>query len=182
MDNTDIPLCVDLDGTLIKEDVFRYTFKKILLNNPIKLLWFPVWLMKGRGYTKLKISYILKNDFEQFTYNNDLILFLRNEKSKGRIIVLVTGTDHISAENIAKHVGVFSSVLGSDERMNLTGRNKYDKLVSLYGYKKFDYVGNSWIDRYVWSGSRNVYYVALDKNFQDKIITVFKPSKIFYWD
>ena len=40
-----VPLCVDLDGTLIKTDLLWESLVRLLKNNPLYLLAVPVWLL-----------------------------------------------------------------------------------------------------------------------------------------
>ena len=56
MDDNKI-LFVDLDGTLIKEDLTNLAFLSFLKKRPLKLfLYLVVFLFKGKAYLKEKIS------------------------------------------------------------------------------------------------------------------------------
>ena len=44
-----VPLCVDLDGTLIKTDLLWESLVRLLKSNPLYLLVVPVWLLRGRA-------------------------------------------------------------------------------------------------------------------------------------
>jgi len=56
MDDNKI-LFVDLDGTLIKEDLSELAFYQSLKNFPFKTLFYLfIFLFKGRSYLKYKIS------------------------------------------------------------------------------------------------------------------------------
>ena len=50
-------LFVDLDGTLIKEDLSNLAFINLLKSNPIKLFFYLlIFIFKGKSYLKEKIS------------------------------------------------------------------------------------------------------------------------------
>ena len=42
-----IPLCVDLDGTLIKTDMLWESFVRLLRRNPLWLVVVPFWWIRG---------------------------------------------------------------------------------------------------------------------------------------
>ena len=46
------PLCVDLDGTLIKTDLLWESLLVLLKQNPLLVVLLPLWLIKGKAYLK----------------------------------------------------------------------------------------------------------------------------------
>jgi histidinol phosphatase-like enzyme len=69
MDDNKI-LFVDLDGTLIKEDLSNLAFSYSLKNHPFKTLFYSlVFLFKGKPYLKDKISKHFDIPFESLTFN-----------------------------------------------------------------------------------------------------------------
>src|SRR5258706_6628659 len=57
-----LPLCVDLDGTLLKIDTFHEAILFTLLADWRKLFRLPIWLWKGRAYLKRKVAQTLRFD------------------------------------------------------------------------------------------------------------------------
>ena len=45
----DVPLCVDLDGTLIATDLLWESTLALLRTHPFDMVLLPVWLRKGRA-------------------------------------------------------------------------------------------------------------------------------------
>lgn len=154
--NQEIPLAVDLDGTLIKTDLFFESSVIFLRSNPARLFKMIYWLLfKGRVYLKYKLEKAVDLNFKCLPYNHKAIHWLREEKSKGRKLILVTGSTQGHAEKINSHLNLFEECYGVNlERKRLTGHNKAQFLIQLFGKKNFDYVGNSFIDFHVWKGSR----------------------------
>ena len=72
------------------------------------------------------------------------------------------------ANSISKYLNLFSKVYASNESFNLKGENKAIKLVKIFGFKKFDYVGNSFDDLAVWKNSNNAIVVNASKNLIKK--------------
>ena len=150
------PLAVDLDGTLVNTDLFFESAIWYLRKNPFRFFQMCWWFFsKGRAELKLQIEKRADLPISNLPFNQNVVQWLRDEKNKGRELVLVTGASQKYAEQVAEHLGLFSKVFGVyRERPRLTGRNKARFLVDRYGEKKFDYIGNSIIDLAVWKKSR----------------------------
>jgi hypothetical protein len=50
------PLCVDLDGTLIKTDMLWECVALLLKQQPWALALIPFWLLRGRAYLKQRLA------------------------------------------------------------------------------------------------------------------------------
>ncbi|MEO0923742.1 MAG: hypothetical protein AAFY09_13405 [Pseudomonadota bacterium] len=53
---TDVPLCVDLDGTLTRTDTLWESLIALLSANPLTLFLIIPWLLKGRAHLKSEIA------------------------------------------------------------------------------------------------------------------------------
>lgn len=146
------PLAVDLDGTLINTDLFFESAVWYIRKNPLRFFQMCWWFFtKGRVELKIQIEKRADLSVSNLPFNQKVIQWLREEKKKGRELVLVTGASQKYAEQVAEHLNLFSQVFGVCwQRPRLTGKNKARFLVKRYGEKHFDYVGNSIIDLAVW--------------------------------
>ncbi len=139
------PLCVDLDGTLVKSDTFHDSLCVLLRNRPSQLLQVPKWLATGgKAFVKAKVAALAPLDASQLPYNKAVLHFLEQQHQLGRPIYLATGADVSLAERVADHLGVFSGVLASDGETNLTHHHKLAGLQQRFPY--FDYIGNGMAD------------------------------------
>jgi len=136
------PLCVDLDGTLVKSDTLIDSLLVLLRNRPLLVLALPGRLLRGKAAFKAFLSESITLDVVHLPYNRPLLQFLQQEKNQGRDIYLATGADRSIARRVADHIGIFAGVLGSDGETNLTGSKKLDRLRGLLGSGEFDYIGN----------------------------------------
>jgi 4-hydroxybenzoate polyprenyltransferase len=109
----------------------------------------------------------------------ELIEWLREQKSGGRKIILATASDMRMALPVAKHVGIFDEVLGSDGKINLRSGNKLKVLVDRFGEHGFDYAGNSPADLAVWRGSRGVIAVNAGASLVKKASKHTSIRKVF---
>src|ERR1039457_953402 len=154
-----IPLCVDLDGTLIKTDLLWESLARLLRRNPFQLLLVLFWWTRGRAFLKRQLVQRVTIDPAALPYHEPFLAFLREKKATGRKLVLVTASDRAMALPVANHVGLFDEVLGSDGKTNLRGANKLKALIARFGERGFDYAGNSSADFAVWRGAREAIVV-----------------------
>lgn len=147
---TQRPLCVDLDGTLIKGDLLYESTLLLLKGNLLYLFLLPWWLLKGKAYLKQQISRRVTIDVTVLPYNQQFLGFLRTMHRSGRILILATATDRTLAERIARHLGLFAEVIASDGVANLAGAGKATVLREKFGERGFDYAGNAGADLEVW--------------------------------
>lgn len=144
------PLCVDLDGTLIRTDLLYEGICSLAKHSFFSLFLLPFWLILGKANMKEQISKRVQIDPALLPYNEALIGYLRSAKAAGRVLVLATASPRPYAELVANHLGLFDSVLATENGHNLSARNKAERLCALYGEKQFVYVGNSSDDLKVW--------------------------------
>jgi 4-hydroxybenzoate polyprenyltransferase len=176
---TALPLCVDLDGTLIHGNLLWECMVLLLKSNAACLLLVPFWLLTG-GRANLKHQLARKTRLEpkNISYNQELIEFLRTEHERGRQIVLATASDQQLAERIAAHTGLFDHVYGTRDGRNLKGRTKADFLLATFGKRAFDYAGDSSSDMPVWRVA-NAAYVVGPKATADRVASVTEVRRWF---
>jgi 4-hydroxybenzoate polyprenyltransferase len=154
-----VPLCVDLDGTLIKTDLLWESLVLLLKRRPFLVFAVPFWLLRGRAHLKAKLAECVTINPASLPCHQAFLDFLRAENSAGRELYLVTASDARPAAEMARHFGLFREVLGSDGKVNLRGRNKGAKLAGRFGERGFDYAGNSTVDLPVWTRAREAIVV-----------------------
>jgi 4-hydroxybenzoate polyprenyltransferase/phosphoserine phosphatase len=140
------PLCVDLDGTLVKSDTLVDSLLVMARKRPLRVLALPGQLLHGKAAFKAYVAERASLDVAHLPYNRKLLAFLAEERARGRALYLATGADDRLARSVAEHLGLFTGVLGSDGTINLTGNRKLDSLRSLLGAGEFAYVGNDMPD------------------------------------
>lgn len=145
-----LPLCVDLDGTLLRTDVTQESLLLILLKKPhfiFKILW---WFIQGRAVLKQRLADYVVPVPSKLPLNYIFLEYLEEEKQKGVSLYLVTAADQAPAQAIANYLGLFDEVFASDGHTNLRHEAKGNFLVHRFGEKGFIYAGNSHDDLMVW--------------------------------
>lgn len=148
-DSRSLPLCIDLDGTLVKTDMLFESLARLLKHKPLLILLLPFWCLQGRAALKRKLASHVSIDVHSLPYNRPLIDWLRLQKDNRRQLLLVTAADETIAQPVADHLGFFDRVLASDGILNLKGKAKLRVLrQQLDG--GFEYAGDSKADLEIW--------------------------------
>ena len=137
------PLCVDLDGTLVKSDTFVDSLMVLARRHPLAFLRTPVWALQGKAHLKSQVASLVTLNVAHLPYNRPLLDYLKNEHAAGRKLYLVTGADRLLAQSVAAHLDIFNEVMASDGTVNLTGNNKLQRLEQRFASGGFDYIGNA---------------------------------------
>lgn len=157
-------LAVDLDGSLIFTDLLYESFVRLVFSQPWLILCLPLWLSKGIANLKSEIAKRVDLDASALPYNHELIDWLTEEKSKGRELVLCTGSNQKYASAVFEHLGLFTSFIASDRKTNLTGSKKALKLTEQFGERGFSYLGNEHKDLKIWKHCKTAVVVSADKS------------------
>ncbi|HSH09578.1 MAG TPA: UbiA family prenyltransferase, partial [Oceanipulchritudo sp.] len=144
------PLCVDMDGTLLRTDSLDECFWAAVSQEPLLLFKLPVWLVRGRAAFKARMAPYGINSVATWPLRESVMKHIREAKSSGREVWLVTAADQQLAWALAEHLGCFDGVLASDGSTNLKGATKARLLTDRFGKGGFDYIGDSRADTSVW--------------------------------
>ncbi len=167
---SELPLAVDMDGTLILTDMSWVSIKRVLLRRPWIIPGMIVKELSGRrAQWKRDLAERLVFDPSELEYHKEFLDWLTGERAKGRTLVLATASDRLIAEQVAGHVGLFSDVMASDSEFNLRGEKKGEALSSRFGRKSFSYAGNSKHDIPVWEHAGEVIVVNPERGLLDKV-------------
>jgi phosphoserine phosphatase len=144
-------LFVDLDGTLIKEDLSDLAFSHYLKNYPFKTLFYLfIFLFKGKPYLKKKISKNFTVPFANLTFNKAALDFVKEEKNKHTVVYLISGSHQLLVDQMDKFLNLFYESFGTRGSFNMVGSNKVKFIIENLKIYDFDYLGNSHKDLPIW--------------------------------
>jgi len=166
-----VPLCVDLDGTLIRSDSLFELLLAGIRKEPWLIFLAPLWLLAGRAALKHRLAARVAPQPATLPYNEELLSFLRAAALDGTEIILVTAAPERVALSVAGHLGLFSKVFSSDGRVNLKGKEKARLLVEHFGERGFDYAGDSSADLHVWKSARVAILVGSAVRYRPRVLT-----------
>ena len=174
MDDNKI-LFVDLDGTLIKEDLSNLAFSHYLKKYPFRTLFYLlVFLFKGKPYLKEKISRNFDIPFEILTFNKAAFDFIREVKNRHRVVYLISGSHQILVDQMGRHLNIFFESFGSRDDFNMVGSNKVKFIKENLKIHDFDYLGNSHKDLPIWKYTKR----AIHTNASEGLIRTIKSQNL----
>jgi 4-hydroxybenzoate polyprenyltransferase/phosphoserine phosphatase len=154
----DVPLVVDLDGTLIRTDLLVESAFAHLGENPLRILSLFTMLMRGKAALKAGIAAETPIDAVHLPYDERVLALIEKARREGRKIYIASASNERYVSAIAKHVGA-DGFFASTETENLSSHNKASRLIKAFGRSGFDYVGNSHADLPVWAICRKAWAV-----------------------
>jgi 4-hydroxybenzoate polyprenyltransferase/phosphoserine phosphatase len=179
---TDIPLCVDLDGTLLRTDTLIESLVALFKLDISAMFWAPLWLLQGRAGFKAQVAHRAALDVSTLPGNDAFLEWLTEQHAAGRRLILCTAANVDVAQKIADRFGIFDSIMASTESVNLGGRAKARHLVEVFGEGGFDYAGNESRDVHVWKVARHAIVVNPDARLQRKLSAMPRVEQSFIGD
>ena len=159
VDDAEVPLVVDVDGTLVASDLLVEGLLRLLASSPLGFLRSTVHGLRGRAALKRAVSRAAPLPPSSLVLNPAVVDDIEAAKQSGRPVWLASGADELAVEPLAKLIGA-DGFVASDERRNLVGRVKAEALVKRFGDGGFDYVGNDRRDLPVWRHARHAVSVG----------------------
>lgn len=173
------PLVVDLDGTLIHSDMLHESALRVFRDSPFETLRFPFLLAKGKAFLKRHLASRTEFDPKTLPYNEELLEWLKQQRSAGRRLVLCTASDRSIADLIAEHLNIFDEVIASDGVSNIAGEHKAATLVQRFEHHGYDYAGNSHKDLPVWSHAHKAIVVNGSSDLVKKANDIATVERVF---
>ena len=171
LDNA-IPLVVDVDGSLVKGDLLTEGLLRLFAHSPAKLFALPFWLAGGRAPLKRwLVQQTGTLPAATLVLNPAVLAEMDAARRAGREVWLASGSDELVVAPLAQEVGA-TGCLASDGRTNLVGHLKAAVLVSRFGERGFDYVGNERRDLAVWKRARRAIGVNLSARLARQVKTL----------
>ena len=170
-------LFVDLDGTLIKEDLSNLAFIYHLKKNPFKLIFHLfIFLIRGKPYLKENISKNFQVPINKLSFNKSDLEYIKDVKNRHRVVYLISGSHQILVNQIDQHLKLFFESFGTQDNFNMVGINKVTFIKNKLNIHDFQYFGNSIKDIPIWNFCKKIIYTNASKKLT-KIILASKLEK-----
>ncbi len=162
------PLVVDLDGTLTPTDTLWESLVRLAKNRPSALLRLPFWVLRGRAAFKAHVARSITWNGDGVPLHEGFLAYLHEQTKANRRIILATAANIQIASTIAKRVGLFDTVIASDDKVNLKGAKKLDAIREQVG-EHFVYAGDSVADIPIWAAADASILVAGSPSLRKKV-------------
>jgi 4-hydroxybenzoate polyprenyltransferase/phosphoserine phosphatase len=146
----DVPLVVDLDGTLIRSDLLVESAFAHIAENPLRILRLFRMLMGGKAALKAGIAAKTPIDVVHLPYDQRVLALVEKARREGRKVYVASASNERYVSAVANHIGA-DGFFASTDTENLSSHNKAARLFEVFGEKGFDYAGNSRADLPVWA-------------------------------
>ncbi len=173
------PLCVALDGALVRSDLLLESVFALLKRNALFVFLIPIWLLKGKACLKRQIADRVELDVSLLPYQETFLVYLRHEHANGRRLILVSACNERFARSVARHLGIFEDVLASNETIHLYGGNRLERLQWLFADSGFDYAGNTMVDLPLWKQARNVLLINPEPGVKESVAELGRVAQVF---
>ena len=154
---------VDLDGTLVRTDLFAEAALRYVRNNPLRLFSFLLLLLRRKSIAKAVVARGVRIDPATLPYEEKLLAHLKQRRDRGARVVMATACHGRYARAVARHVGIFDAVISSDAKTNLKGARKLKAILAAAEGRPFAYAGDSGADRPIWTSAAAVITVNAPK-------------------
>ena len=178
MKSDNSPIYVDLDGTLVRSDMFLESVIRAIKRNPLILIQLILHLFKGRAAIKEYAARATDIDVSHVPLQTEVLDYLTEQKNSGRPLFLATAAHRLCAEALAERLGIFDDILATDGGENLKGARKLAAIRDHAGGKAFTYAGDSAADRPIWQAATSNILVNAPTQDIQAAITAKKAEKI----
>jgi 4-hydroxybenzoate polyprenyltransferase len=168
------PLIVDMDGALLRTDVLFEGLAQAFFRAPLATLAALRFLMEGRAAFKRRIAELSDLDVSLLPVREEFVLHLQSERDRGREIHLYTAADHDMASQVAEQIGLFHSVVGTSDNVNLKGQAKLAKIEERFP-QGFTYAGDSHADLPIWKTAEGIVLAGASESVARRARTLGKP-------
>jgi 4-hydroxybenzoate polyprenyltransferase len=160
MNDSSIPLCLSLDGTLTS---VRTADERLLIAAKHSAAAFIGSLagFSRRAGSPPRLGHIdAQVDIDTLPFRHDLLQWLRAQHSAGRRLVLIADDDRAGAERIASHLNLFDEIASTEHYRGTAPERRRSALVARFGEHGFDYAGSEAGDKIVWDAARRAIVVG----------------------
>jgi len=147
-----IPLCVNLEGALVRTDLEWEMVFGALKKQRWLLLLFPFLLLLGKHRLLKIVARRVEIDATTLPYTEELLTYLRQRRIAGQPIILVAALPLAQARAISDQIGIFKDVISFSGTAGIEERQRW--LIERYGAGGFDYAGTRASDARLWQSAR----------------------------
>ncbi len=159
-DDPRIPLCVKLEGAVLRSGTTAELAMALVRRQPWMLFILPAWMFLGSSVFREKVAVHAALNPANLPYRKPFLAFLRREFAAGRHIILVARAQPRVARAIADYLGMITGIVEVDNDATEPGEAIAKKLCARFGTGDFDYAGFGPADLPVWRTARRAVIVA----------------------
>jgi len=86
--DTTTPLCVDLDGTLLRSDMLLESLLAMIKDNPASVFQLPFWMVKGKAHFKSQIASRVDFSSCHLPFNKEVVEYVLEQRASRRTVLV----------------------------------------------------------------------------------------------
>jgi 4-hydroxybenzoate polyprenyltransferase/phosphoserine phosphatase len=174
----EVPLVVDVDGTLVATDLLQEAALQFVARQPLQAYRMLFWLAVGKSNLKTCLAERVNPGIRTVPLRPEVLELIRAAQAAGRQVYLASASDSRYVEELAQRIGGIAGIFGTGGRVNLSGDTKAERLIAAFGTRGYDYVGDTPIDFAVWRSARRPLVVARSASFAERALRSFPGAEI----
>jgi len=119
-----VPLVVDVDGTLLRTDILHEQFLQFVATRPLESWRLIGWTMAGKAQLKSTLATNVDGNLDTVPLADEVLALIETAKKEGRPVYLASASDRRHVDELARRIGGVAGVFASDGRLNLSGEAK----------------------------------------------------------
>lgn len=156
-----VPLFVDVDGTLTRADISLESFVAYARQGVGHALRLFLWLVAGRALAKTMVARSRRIEADRLPYRQEVMDLIGEARAQGRPVILASASHWSHISRIARHLGLDAAIIGTRGRANRKSAAKLAAIRRAIGEgAPFDYVGDSRADICLWAAAREGWSVG----------------------
>ena len=175
-----VPLVLDVDGTLLRTDLLYETFWAALGHDFLATLQVLLVCWTSPARLKRRLRAITEPNIELLPVHEPVLDLARQAIAEGRSVHLASGSDQGLVDAVAQRFGLPGEHFGTSEPRNLTDGTKAGFLTERFGIQGYDYAGNSRADQKSWQNARQVIAVSPGRRLSAWLTKLGKPLTILH--
>lgn len=173
-----VPLVIDVDGTLLRTDLLYETFWAALGHDVLATLLVFLRCWSSPPQLKAELRRIAEPEIELVPVRDYILDLALEAIATGRQVHLASGSDQGLVDAVARRFGLEGEHFGTHADRNLTDATKAAFLYAKFGPQGYDYAGNSWADLKSWKNARQIIAVSPGARLSARLERLGSPVRI----
>jgi 4-hydroxybenzoate polyprenyltransferase len=176
--DVDLPLVVSVDDTLVASDLNHEAALQFIARYPFRLYRLALWLATGKGTLTTWLADRINPGIETIPLRAEVLTLVRAAQASGRPVYLASVADRRYIEQLAQRIGGIAGIFDIEADASLSGEGKEAQLITAFGIKGYDYIGDRPVDFAAWRSARKKLVVIHSSYFAEKVRQVFPDALV----
>jgi hypothetical protein len=152
--DVDLPLVVAVDDTLVASNLNHEAALQFIARYPFRTYRLALWLVTGKDSLAARLADRINPGIETIPLRAGVLTVVRSAQASGRPVYLASAADRRYIEQLAQRIGGIAGIFDIEVDTSLSGEEREAQLVTAFGIKGYDYIGDRPVDFGAWRSAR----------------------------